>query len=180
MNKQKNYNDFDYQTVLVKEDKLTEVITRYENFSWKKINSKQHSRYSNIVEVEFCRKHLINNKDELQFLQVNMECELNKKARLEKRKNSKSTTLGLILGLLGGGLIACSIWCFINLSLILGCVLGGVLAFLGIGVLIGEAFILKRFIKKENEKFNAIINMCENLIEGYCKQAISLKEVQDE
>lgn len=176
----KDYKNFDYQTVLVKTSRFDEVVERYKCFGWEVITSKNNLRYSNILDVEFKRPHKIANKDELQFLQVNMESELNKKGRLEKYKHSKATALGLILGMIAIMCIIGAIICLINLSQIFGIILGCSLIVVGVAVLILEIFLLKHLINIENIKFDTQFKNFEQAVNDYCVKAKLLREVQDE
>ena len=178
--KTKDYKNFDYQTVLVKKDKFDEVVARYQCFGWEVVSSKNNLRYSNILDVEFIRPHKISNKDELQFLQVNMESDLNKKGRLEKRKHSKSTSLGLILGIVAVICFIGGIASFINLSKVLGVVLGCGLLVIGSVILFSEVFLLKHIINTENIKFNTMCAKVDQTINDYCIMAKQLREVQYE
>ena len=180
MAKEKDYKNFDYQTVLVKKNKFDEVVNNYKSFGWNVTNVKQHSRYENILEVQFARPHYIKNKDELQFLQVNMECDINKKGRLEKHKHSKSTTLGIVLGIGGILLIIGAVACWLNLSLILGIVLASILAIVGLMCFVVEWVVLKKIIRSENNRFEIENTKLINLINECCKQARILIGAKDE
>lgn len=97
MEKKKNINNFDYQTIVIKKDKQEEMIKNYECFGWAVRQINQHKRYDNLVEVEFERNHFIKNKDDLQFLQVGMECDVNNLGRIERTRKLRSVIF--VLGL---------------------------------------------------------------------------------
>lgn len=180
MKKQKNYNENDYQTIVAKKEKVDELINNYECFGWVALDTIQHLRYANLLEIEFERPHFINNKDELQFLQVNMECDINKKGRLERNKHSKSTAFGIILGLLGCGSIAGLILSILYFSFVTSIVCSCLFSILALGSFITLTIYLVKNIKKENIDYIEKNNQYEQSIHDYCEKARQLIGASDE
>ena len=68
---ERDYNKYDYQTIVAKIEKANRLIEDYASFGWKKIEECPHSIYENLIEITFEREHKIANKDDMQFL-INM------------------------------------------------------------------------------------------------------------
>ncbi len=174
MSHQKNINLFDYLTIEVQKVKLDRIVNSYECFGWKVLSQKQHDQYENIIEVEFYRNHFIANKDELQFLQVNMEADINSRGRLESRKHLTSIILGITLGLLvafcGVSLALCLIYLQPTQAIIGACVFGA----LTIGLIISMSVFLVKIFKKENAYYAVEHTKLEQSILNYCNKAKTL------
>ncbi len=169
-NKKELDKNFDYLTILVKRDKLEEVESRYKDFSWEILNEQEHERFGNIVVVELRRPHYIDNKDELQFFQVQMEFLLNSRAECEKKKHSKSKTFGLLFGLLSTLIFVLSVLVIINSTSIIQIVLGSVFGVIG---LIFDIVVLKIVIniaKGEDIKFNEAYEKISKDLDAVCGQ----------
>lgn len=179
MNKEKNIKEFDYLTVEIKKEKAEEIIERYECFGWKIEDKRQNMFYENLYTVELCRHHQIANKDELQFLQVNMECDINDRGKLEKNKHAKSFIYSFSVGFVG--LVAViisllSIFQLMNIKLIWGIIIG----VLGAIMLASLPFYLHRSIPKEKANFINKDKILNDSIENCCKQAKKLLGVENE
>lgn len=177
---QKNYKEFDYQTILIKKDKFDEVVQSYQSFGWTIFDQKQHDKYENILEVVFEREHFVKNKDQLQFLQVGMEIDINKKGQLEKRKHAWSISFGTTFGVLSLGMIVFAGFSFFIFEFLLGMLLGIGFAILGLSSMVALSFVIKKIVKKENEKFKTVHAKLEQSISSYCQKAKSLIGAKDE
>ena len=173
---EKNYKEFDYMSLTVKKDKYEEVISSYEIFGWKVLETKQHKSYENLLEVEISRPHFIINKAEIQFLQVNMECDLNKKGKIENQKHAKSTSFGLCFGCLGLGLIIGAILMLIKFNTALALILSVLQLVIGGSLLIFSGIALPSMVKEENENYKAKIEELDQNIADYCKKASAFLE----
>ena len=109
MSKLNDYNNYDKTTIFVKKTMSKEILEHYKIFGWEIADENDNETYEDIIDITLIRPHKINNKDELQFLQVAMEEKFNKIGRLEKYKNAKTTSLGLIFGIIGLVLITLGI-----------------------------------------------------------------------
>lgn len=156
MKQAKDYKNYDYISVSVKEKQAEELEQTYAAFLWERVSREEHKRYSDIQNFVFRRPHKIKNKDELQFLQVAAEEELNARDKLERNKHARSTASGLVFGLFGTALI------IIGVLLILLAVefdkvapiVGGIIAALaGIAVCACTAVVSIRIFKKENAEY---------------------------
>lgn len=148
-----DYHNFDRLSVTLKLDKEPEMVERFGCFGWRQVERFDDRQYDDLVHIAFERPHKIDNKDELQLLQVNMESCVNKSAKLKKNKLAKTTIIGLIAGMIGCGMIAGGIVIAVLLHSILTIALGSVLAAAGLAeILICLPFLLKT-AKKEQENF---------------------------
>ena len=148
--KNRNIKDYDYQVVVVRKEVAQELINNYECFGWVVISRSQHNRYENLIEVEMQRNHFINNKDDLQFLQVNMESDVVKRGRLSKTKNSKSTIFGITLAVISAILLTLSVLMLFKVFSYNSLVLGIISGVVGILCSILIPFICIKMVRKEN------------------------------
>lgn len=162
----KNYKDFDYQTVVVKKDKAEDVTNRYKNFGWN-VCEKKHGHYENLIEISFKRKHKITNKDDLQFLQVNYEHYLNREGRLARHKHTKSLIFGLSTFILIALLVTFAIVVVAPTSILL-CAICSMVALI---LLISSMVFTVKIYKKEILVYEREIKICKQEIEKVCAKA---------
>ena len=176
---ERNYKEFDYQTILIKKQKVEQVVDNYKNFGWEVIRTTQDPQYENILEVEFKRNHFIKSKDRLQFLQVNMEVDTNKRGRLERTKHSKTLIGALSGGVLGAGLVALSVLSFMNMPFVLAVVFGTLFALFACCVCVACPILLTRNFKKEKIDFAVKCEELDKNILSCCIQAKKLLGAKD-
>lgn len=177
---EKNYKEFDFQTILVKKEKVDDVKNKYNDFGWEVNEIKQHHQFENILEIEFVRNHFIKNKDELQLLQVYLDHDINLLGKLEKNKHSKTTIWGIVLGLIGGVFCTASVMSFIKLEMYLSIIFGVLFALFAISIFVVMTIVLLRLAKKEKVVYNTKVQICQNNIEQYCQKAKLLVGENDE
>lgn len=114
MEKTKNINNFDYQTIEIKKEKQDEIVKIYECLGWSLRKISQHKQYDNLVDVEFERDHFIGSKDDLQFLQVGVESDVNNLGRIERTRKLRAVSLIIALCILSVGALAGAVFLFIN------------------------------------------------------------------
>lgn len=178
-NKEKDIINFDYLTVIINKEKRADVLENYACFGWEVINLKDINN-ENTIEIELKRPHKIKNKDDLQYIQVNMESELNKIGKLEINKHSKSTIFGIVFGMISllmivlGLIISIKNYEEVNLLIsgIMLCVTGLVM----LGVM---TFYMIKLSKKEKDVFKERFEKSSKLLENYCKIAKELRGVGD-
>lgn len=93
--KNEHINEFDTLTLYVKKHKTEQIIESYKKLKWDFVEYKENQKYEDIIDLTFKRQHKINNKDDLQLIQVYLEDKLNNIGKLEKNKYAKSTVFGL-------------------------------------------------------------------------------------
>lgn len=174
MNKERDIINFDYLTVIIKKEKQAEVLENYACFGWELVNTKDINS-ENVYEIDLKRPHKLNNKDELQYLQVNMESELNKLGKLETDKHSKSTIIGIITGIIGIGMTIFGILMAIKNYLEVNLLVGGImLCVTGLTLLIVMTFLIIKISKREIEVFDIKFQKSQKAVEDYCKIAKEL------
>ena len=160
----------DRLTIFVKKERVERVVENYALFGWTIESQEDNNRYEDIVDITFSRPHKIENKDELQLLQVHMEERVNDEAKLDKYKNSKTTSFGMCLGVV-------IFVCLLVASLGLFGVINGVflveiiVLFLISGILIVlECIFLPKIYKRENENYKSKKKMLEEEIVEICEK----------
>lgn len=92
-----DYKNFDKIVVTSKREKQQKIINDYALFGWEMIEVSDDETFSDLIHITFYRPHVIENKDELQYLQVFYEERLNKLSDLERRKNLLSSSLSVVM-----------------------------------------------------------------------------------
>lgn len=121
--KEIDFKKYDRIDVYAKKERVDIIIKCYQAFYWELYEQCDNPLYADTDNLTFIRPHKIENKDELQYSQIEMENTLNSIGKLEKYKHSKSTVLGLCFGLLSALLLAMAIVFSVNNPLHLGVVL---------------------------------------------------------
>ena len=171
--KTNNYNEYDKIVLYVKKDKAKEIIERYVLFGWEVESQEENSRYEDILDVTLSRPHKIQNKDELQLLQVNMEERLNKRAKIDKHKNSLTTSVGLCLGSV---ILILMVILALSLSQILvnGLVEKILIGVISVGLIVLEGLILPKIYKYESKKYKTDCGIVDKEIEDICERVKAL------
>lgn len=169
-----NYNEFDYQTIVVKKEKADQITKDYASFGWQKIDDKQHKLYENLVEIKFQRKHKIVNKDDLQFMQVNYEHYTNLMARTEKNKHQKSLIFGLSMLVLIASLVALSVLSMQNFVGVIKIIVCSLCVLFDLIFIVLTCIIQPKIIKKEKIIFEQNVKECRDNINKICSTAKKL------
>ena len=162
----KDIFNYDYLTISVKKSNLDEVMDCYSAFGWSVDNSSPDKRYENITELNLSRPHQIENKDELQFLQIGLESALYKKGKLIKNKHQKSTILGVTLGVLLVVIATCAIPMF-SMSIFVGIMI----SLIAVGTLFSLPVLIPRLRKKEKLNFKINMKQINSNISDFKKKA---------
>lgn len=169
MKKKEIDKSFDYMTIFVKRDQLEEIEKRYQVFMWQILKVREHERFGNIVVVDLKRPHQVEQKDELQFLQVQMEFLLNGRAKCESSKHSKSTCFGLAFGLLCSIAIALSILMIERASNVTQIVLGCVFLVVSIVLIAGLTVLTLKMAKREDLVCKRKVEVINTKLDEVCK-----------
>lgn len=149
----RNYEEFDYMRILVKNDFFDEVMKSYSCFGWEIHEIIESNVFSETKEVVLKRKHKMPKKDRLQLLQVYMENSFFELSKLERTKYLMSIVMGLSVGILATALICFFIFFASETAFVYGLVLSIIMACLGGFVLIRLLFALKTIKKIEEIRF---------------------------
>lgn len=167
-------NDYDNLTLFVKKKKAKEIVEHYNLFGWELVKAEENDLYEDLVDLSFIRPHKIENKDDLQLLQVYMEEKLNEAAKAQRRRYEKSTILGLTAGIFGAMLIGFGL--LISLaSTLLDFAWGIVFASMGAVLLILSFSFLPKMIKKERVTYQKKKIILDEEIDAICEQAVKLR-----
>lgn len=147
-----DHNNYDELNVYAKSEKANDIIKCYESFQWQLIHNDENEKYSDANALTFIRPHKIENKDYLQYNQIEMENILNDIGKCEKNKHSKSTMCGLCIYLPIFLLICIILKSFFEnkVSLLFMGITIGILTILAILSII----IMIKVYKKESSEFN--------------------------
>lgn len=171
---EKDYANFDYLSLTVKKESAEEVVASYGVFCWEEIERRADKQYSDILHITFKRVHKIENKDRLQYLQVEYESHLNKRSAIKIRKHYKSnmiiSTALALLGCFLFGIIALVFFIKSTLSIVLGSVLIAIEA--GLSVLL--IYIVRKLRRKERVVFDDTTNKLNKDINKILAEAVCL------
>lgn len=163
--------NLDTLSIYVKNDKLDIIEKCYNEFGWLKVDSTENKLYEDTTDVVFSRPHTIKNKDDLQFLQVELENKLNEHARLEKSKHQTSTILAFLLGLIVASVLVSGIFLIVNHSQILFLYVGILLSIISLAAATIVALKVYCQTQKENVYFQEKSFAIYDEIENICKRA---------
>lgn len=172
--KTNKYNDFDTLTLYVKKSKSKDIISNYQKFGWVLVSQTENSRYEDIEDIMLERPHFVENKDELQLLQVYMEEKLNAIGKLERNKYPKTTSFGLIFGVFGLALLILSALFAFHVLNGSNLALNIVMASVGILFLISTAIVIPKLKNKEQKHFKVTHLNLTSEINQITKKATSL------
>jgi len=104
-----DYNDYDYMHAVLKKKYAEQLKECYRAFGWEIVVREEDGRYDDVYNVKFRRPHRIEHKDELQYLQVELEANFDKVSKINRPFYPKSFLIRLFsiilsLGMIAGGL----------------------------------------------------------------------------
>lgn len=172
---ERNYDEFDYMVLIVKNDIFDEIINNYKCFGWEVDKVVDSSEFFEIKDVTLKRKHKINCKNKLQLEQVYMENEYAKLNSLQKNKFVISKVLGLSVGLLATLFLVCfNIFFAVKTQFVWARVFSIIIACFGVFILIFLLFALKTIKNAEEISFEKKEKQIKEKIE---KILINVKEI---
>ncbi|MBD5585547.1 MAG: hypothetical protein HDQ88_10730 [Clostridia bacterium] len=145
------FKDFDELTVTVKSDRAEEITAYYSSLGWKKAEEAESKRFFNEINLTFHRPHGIENKDDLQLLQVYLDNGLNGLAKLNASPYPLTLSLGITFGLIFSALVAFGVC----LAVLVGGIwlAGGIsIACIGGVSLVVYGFTMRKLFLKERER----------------------------
>lgn len=106
---------YDSLYVTLRQDKAEDCLRYYRTLGWEVVSREDHRVYYNLINISLRRPHKIENKDELQLLQVYLDTSLNTIGRLERRPIPLTLTVLTIFFIIIAGLVMTGL-CFALLS----------------------------------------------------------------
>jgi Flp pilus assembly protein TadB len=173
-NQKKDYWQYDYIDLTSKIKSADELSKSYAVFGWEEIERYADKLYVDVVHLSFRRPHKIQNKDDLQYLQVTYERLFNERAVYEYKKHERSSLI-LTLYLLFIIIVASAgLLTFINAYTLSTKIISG--------IVVGACAVCLFFVckhnkfmrKKENEKFLKKSNKIDSIIQQTLIQAETL------
>lgn len=180
MKKIDNYKEYDKLHIYVKDGLVSNIIEYYKLLGWQFENKKENQRFEDIVDMSFYRPHNIENKDELQLIQVYMEEKLNNLGKIQKQKHNFSTAFGLCTGVFALAMLILAVLNFLNVLTFLGLTFSIIFAVLGTILLVVSGILLPKIIKKEKNKYQVKYQQINKELEEICQKAKALTGVKDE
>lgn len=171
-----DYNKYDKLTLCVKDNKTRAIIDHYAHFGWELVESVSNRKYGNIMDLTFIRPHSIKNKDKVQLLQVGLEVELNKIAKQEKRKHSKSVATTLSFLVAGALLVLAGVLNILNATNVGIKILAISLLTLGAILILLPMFITPKIVRKENARHIKFVQEYNSKIEIILNELNALKK----
>lgn len=126
--------EYDNLYVTIRQDKAEDCLRCYRSFGWEVFACEEHRIYYNLLNFSLRRPHKIDNKDELQLLQVYLETALNNIGKLERKPRPLTVTICSIFSVIVAGLIIAGL-CFALISNVFAYVVIGLVC-IGLGVLL--------------------------------------------
>ena len=163
----KDYIGYDYKTVSASNEKTSLYLDAYENFGWVPDDSMPTRQFAGAVTLNFKRDRKILNKAELTRLQQHFEACMDEIASFEKTKTKMATLYSLLVGIIGTGFMAGSVFAVTNVQpMILLCIILGVPGVVGwvLPYFIYRHFARKRIIEIApliEQKYDEVHELCE-------------------
>lgn len=160
-----------------------EILDCYAALGWKQAERREDEQFENVEHFEFFRPHGIAHKDRLQLLQVYLETEVNKIARITVNKHARSLAAGLFSWIAGIALVTLGVLVsvlFYQKMHAAAVVLGIVAGVFGFAVLVASAVFVVKAFKKENEFYENSVRDGLNAMEDVYREARLLTEPEDE
>ena len=174
-----DYNNYDTLKIYANKSKCDDIIYHYNLFEWEVYEKVDNARYEDTVDITFIRPHKIENKDELQLLQVYMEERLNGIAKIEKDKYSRTLAFSLSTGVIGIAFVVFSILAFLGYLLPMRNIVGVVSMTFGVVLLTLFTVFLPIFIKKDRLKCDTEIARLSREVDEISDRVSVLKGDKD-
>ena len=168
---------FENDTISIKSKRRAaeHIIERYGDFGWSLTERNDDKLYENIVHLTFTRPHTIENRDELQLLQVRLEIAYNDMGRFSAKIPVRATLAGILLGLLALGLIAGGILLLLLLEGTMSLIFCTLLCVMAAAVAILCVILARTALKRDRVKYSCLIEEQVQKIEELCKRARALR-----
>ena len=169
--KTKNNIEVDRLILYVKLSKVDEIVERYKLLGWNLVEKAENRLFEDLLDLTFERNHKIENKDDLQLMQIYMEDKLNAIGKVERRRHAKSTSLSLILGPLALVAILTGLIVIFQVSTAFVWTIASILFSLALVCVVLLAVLLPRLIKKENKTFEKRNLILHTELDHICNRA---------
>lgn len=165
----------DFISVKGKKQAAEQIIARYGDFGWELVERYDDKLYCDITHMSFTRPHLIENKDELQLLQVRLEIAFNNTGKYAQKAKSRALIFGNIFGLLAAAFAVCGVVLFLLVEGVLPIVFGSIMCFFGVVIGVAGGIVGYLMYKKDKRKYALLIQEEVKKIDGLCLTARALR-----
>lgn len=174
--KEKNYDEFDYIRIQVKDEFFDRVISSYSCFGWEVFEINENETFFETKDVTLYRKHSVQDKDKLQLYQVYMENAYSNLNKIQKNRYTTSIVVGLTVGLIALAIVCLAIFFAANTTIMALRVITIIVACLAFLVLVVLLFSLQKIKKSEDTVFHKNVNRVRREIEDICTKAKQIWE----
>lgn len=164
-------NELDILTLLVKKEQFNTILENYQLLGWQLAEQSENKRYEDLLDVKLTRPHKIENKDDLQLLQIYLEDNLNTQAKLKKFRHAGSTVFSSVIGVLGLAMLTLGILFALSVLPVLGLVGGIVLICVGVLVLVVQLVGTIKIAKREKVVYKNKLEKLEQELNHLRKRA---------
>lgn len=178
--KERNYDEFDYMRVQVKNDFFDRVISSYASFGWEVFEVNEDESFFDTRDVTLRRKHFLKDKDRLQLYQTYMDSAYSNLNRVQKHRYSTSTIVGLSVGLVALAIACVAIFLAATTSNLALRIITIVVACLAGLVMLVLLFLVRRIRKQEEVAFTKNVAKLKREIEDMCSKAKQILEENDD
>lgn len=166
--------DNDYINLKAKKQAAEHLISCYADFGWSLTEQKDDKFYGDTVHMTFTRPHIIENKDELQLLQVRLEIAYNNTGKLAQKIKLRAALIVTLAVLIVAAFIVVGVFLILNGGL-LPIIFGSIVCALGAAVATVGGLSANRVHKKDKHKYALLIEKEVKKIEDLCKKAKALR-----
>ncbi len=168
----------DYITVTGKINAADHIIANYRDFGWTLTERRDDKLYCDVTHMSFTRPHFIENKDELQLMQVRLEIAYNTAGKYSHKTVSRAVSLGNLAGLIAILLTVGGVLLMLSEAL-LSYIFGPVLCAVGVAEAVVGELIAYRVYKADKKKYSLLIKQESQKIESLCTRARELRGVNE-
>lgn len=170
-----DYHKYDIVSCDIKKKDVEEIINIYTALGYNIHSNEDSDLYLDSRHLIFYRDHILKNKDQLQYIQVNIEMKINEVSFKNQNKYIPLILISTLLIILSTGLLACGFTLIFLLSGTLYFTLSIVSFILSAILFLFITFYILKRRKKIDIKFNAYKKKMHELIEEDIKKALELR-----
>ena len=170
-------NIFETDTIAIRSKKQAaeHIVERYGNFGWKLTEKKDDRLYEDVTHMTFSRPHFIENRDELQLLQVRLEIAYNDMGKFSYKKGVRASLFGSFFALLALAFAAGGVLLLLFLDGLLPIIYASVLFAACLVTILVTVIFTRRISQKDRLKYGLKIEERLKKIEDICNQARALR-----
>ena len=170
-------NIFEEDTISVKSKKQAaeHIERRYGDFGWTLTRKEDDGLYEDVTHMTFTRPHFLENRDELQLLQVRLEIAYNNMGKLSLKSRLRASLYTSLFGLLCAAFAAGGVVLILLIEGLMPIIFGSLLCAVGVAAGVFGGVLSHRVYKKDKKKYGLLIEEQLETIESLCKKARALR-----